>query len=129
MKKINKEQENQIKSEVLDLIHEQGLWIGKCEVQLRQGGRSAWMMKESGILSVRIDTWLKMELFGKRLLIIHEALHHHLKRRDFPHDTDFISIQMYLNLYGPEDSQYLMAKAVTGEKINQILHFCREVKK
>lgn len=111
MKVVTKTQERQIVNEVLSIAREiYGEKRIGLQVKLKQGGYTATADVENQTLNIRIDTWLLMNLFAKRLLIVHELLHlkgwgHSVDKCYGAHFTDMASFCVYRRIWG-EDAEY-----------------------
>lgn len=105
MKKISKEQEQQIICEVKSIIAEFSLSNISTKIILKQGGYSGTASQLSNTIWIRIDVWLKFNIFNKQLLIIHEILHlkglSHSAIKMFSNaGIDFLTLSAYEVIYG-----------------------------
>ena len=118
--------EKAVEQEAEQIAHE--IWKhlksrkGMPRIQSKQGGSSAAYYPHEHMIRVRNGSWRKLNLAGKRLLMIHELWHSsgHEHSGLYLHSFDIVSLVVYERIYGKDqelEKMYEQVKAVVDEAL------------
>jgi len=102
------------------------------KVETKRGGYTAVYYPRSHVIRFRENSWDRLNLANRRLLVIHECYHatghkHSVKNGIYLSSFDLLSITFYKHIYG-DDGVFARAQLEVAEYAEEILKYVKSLK-